>query len=430
MAASIGPRESVPRSSRMGPIGLNVAGLAATGLVLLAVLLDVQAAPYLRDGWTRLTSVLVALGALCVIGLTVRRARSVAWIAAILAAVLASTEAIGAVRAQELAGLGSPWFVAVAGPARLTAAAVALAYGLARTRSRHGSLTTAGIALVLAANGVVVIEVAVVGLWITAGAAIDSWPQRIANRSLLAFVALATALGAIADLRGPLGNARLRFGEPITPSRAPAFLAVLADELVPLRRSARREALQAERARLAADLHAEVLPELRSALATAQALAVPPAMGQHLERAVDQIEELMSARRSVVLESLGLVAALEWLAERTEARSAVRVQLDLGDDDEAASAPPIGVQRAAFRVAQLALDNVVRHADAATAAVSLAGDASRFELRIVDDGVGFTPGASTWGRGIADMRAESDAVQAGLAVASGSGTTVEFRWPR
>ena len=95
--------------------------------------------------------------------------------------------------------------------------------------------------------------------------------------------------------------------------------------------------------------------------------------------AVDEVEALLLARRSIVLEEMGLLAGLEWLAERTEDRSDVRVEIlvDGGPAFPSPGAapparPPRDVERAAFRVTQLALDNVVRHAPGASVSVRLA----------------------------------------------------------
>ena len=83
----------------------------------------------------------------------------------------------------------------------------------------------------------------------------------------------------------------------------------------------------------------------------------------------------MHGRQSVVLEEYGLVAALEWLAERTQRRRPLVVDLELdgaGVDDRGAISKPVA--GAAFRVAQLAVDNVVRHADATRVVLRLTVD--------------------------------------------------------
>jgi two-component system NarL family sensor kinase len=227
------------------------------------------------------------------------------------------------------------------------------------------------------------------------------------------------------------------------------FGVFLADELFPWRATgevARRRAVEAERARLAAEIHARVLPDLRLAAVTAAATpGVPAPIAAGLRNALDDIEGLMAARQSIVLEDHGLLAALEWLAERTEDRSPVRVTIDVGADQASPAAdhprdgrpprPPRPVERAAFRVALLALDNVVRHARASTASVAVSVTPAAVSVTIRDDGVGLEPAAveqagSDGRRGIADMRREASDVGARLDIESASpGTTVAFRWP-
>ena len=94
------------------------------------------------------------------------------------------------------------------------------------------------------------------------------------------------------------------------------------------------------------------------------------------------------------------------------------------------------MERAAFRVAQLALDNVVRHAPGAVVAVRVGSSPAAVRLRIEDDGDGpaVDEAAAARGgrRGIADMHAEATACGATLLVARGPddrGTAVAFVWP-
>ena len=195
--------------------------------------------------------------------------------------------------------------------------------------------------------------------------------------------------------------------------------------MVPGREAGRAEAAEDERGRIAADLHAEVLPSLRRALAEAEAGGTVERLAADLRSAVDEVEALLVTRRSIVLEELGLLAAVEWLAERVEDRSDVRVEIEVGAADAVGGRPPREVERAAFRVAQLALDNVVRHAPGSLARVRLTSSAAAVRLRIEDDGDGppVDEGAATRAgrRGIADMRAEARACGAGLAIGRGSG---------
>ena len=261
-----------------------------------------------------------------------------------------------------------------------------------------------------------------------------------------------TAIGLVRDLAPAVVRTRVRLhdGAPAgedtdeeagTRRGGGAFTAVriFVDELVPGREAGRAEAAELERGRLAADLHAEVLPSLRRALAEVERGGTVERLAADLRTAVDDVEALLVSRRSIVLEEMGLLSAIEWLAERTEDRSAVRVGILVEGDGTAggaASRPPRDVERAAFRVAQLALDNVVRHAPGAAVEVRIAVAPTLVRLRITDDGDGpainEAAAASMGRRGIADMRAEARACGATVELgrgAGGRGTVVDLSWP-
>ena len=97
--------------------------------------------------------------------------------------------------------------------------------------------------------------------------------------------------------------------------------------------------------------------------------------------------------------------------------------------------PPKDVERAAFRVAQLALDNVVRHAPGAWVVVRVAVAPGQVHVRIEDDADGppvdETGAARRGRRGLADMRAEAQATGASLQIGRGTGdrgTAIDYRW--
>ena len=139
----------------------------------------------------------------------------------------------------------------------------------------------------------------------------------------------------------------------------------------------------------------------------------------------------MHERQSVVFEEFGLVAALEWLAERTQDQANVDVVVELEDVDDDPDVLPKRVTRAAFRVAILAVDNAVRHAKPSRIELRPEARGGSLALLIVDDGASADPaGRSSAGRGLMDMRAAAGDVGASFdARLSAEGTTIEFRWP-
>jgi signal transduction histidine kinase len=115
------------------------------------------------------------------------------------------------------------------------------------------------------------------------------------------------------------------------------------------------------------------------------------------------------------------LADLPDLAARAEA-SGVRVHLDLtlggeADDD---TALPAAVELTMYRVAQEALTNVVRHADAANAWVTLARTGAQAVVRVRDDGRGSAPAAQgAGGFGLLGMRERTEALGGRFTAAPG-----------
>jgi signal transduction histidine kinase len=239
-------------------------------------------------------------------------------------------------------------------------------------------------------------------------------------------------LGLLGDLRPAVRRARHR-GIIEGQRRMPTTLVrTLLDELVPGRAAAQTAVAEMERARLASDLHAEVFPLLARAIARSERGALPAELTGHLRDMEKDLRALMSERRLVILEEFGLVPALEWLAEQTQDRFEVEVELDVEEADD--QRPPRDVERAAFRIAQLALDNAVRHGNPRKVALATRSSTRRVDLSVRDDGAGIAPealrAATLRNRaGLADMRIEADRVGAALDVRSARpGTEVTFSW--
>ena len=244
-----------------------------------------------------------------------------------------------------------------------------------------------------------------------------------------------TLLGVLADLRAGVVRARART-EPLPGSNLAERLWALAvatgRELVPGQAAAEEAVLAAERTRLAGDLHAVVLPSLRRAIAEAEAGGDPEAVARHL-RAVDlELERLMADRWPVVLEAFGLVRALEDLAERLEADGSPPVTIEV-ERGGAGDRQPAPVERAAWRFAQVTLDNAVRHAAASAITVSVATAPDRLHLVVADDGRGLpaTPSPQRpHGRGLPDATRRAADVGATVEVRSRptNGTEATFDW--
>jgi signal transduction histidine kinase len=414
--------------------GWLVAGAVATTLLVvgagaLRVGMEDPAGVALPD---RLLAVLIALALLLGALLALPGSPAVTGRLLALASGLSAFDIVAVVRSQDAVAAGGGVLTLVAASAIVVA--VGVAGGSVANSSRAGSrwllLAVTGVALGVAATVVAAIW-AIADPGAQAGAfGIGPTPLRIAARVGLVTWVGALLVGLARDLAPPAARAaaRTRERDGATGGELWRFLQVLADELSPSRTNDRRAIVESERARLAADLHALVLPDLRRAASNAQAAGAPEAMQVDLRRALEDVEQLMLQRQSIVLEQFGLIAALEWLAERTQERSPLRVELELeGGVPEGPGGMDPAVARAAFRIALLALDNVTRHASATTATVRLAVSDAELRLQIADDGQAGSL-ESVAGRGLADMRDEASVSGGSIAITSGPGARVEARW--
>jgi signal transduction histidine kinase len=154
-----------------------------------------------------------------------------------------------------------------------------------------------------------------------------------------------------------------------------------------------------ERKRIARELHDDLGQQLtalkmdaffiRSQLSETQPDVARTA--QRLEDRVGQtvqsVRRISADLRPMMLDDLGLVAALEALVARVAEHSGLTCRLVAADDlqVDAALATPL------YRIAQESLNNVVKHAQATGATVSLAQDGdSGLVLKVEDDGKGMT----------------------------------------
>jgi two-component system, NarL family, sensor histidine kinase UhpB len=184
------------------------------------------------------------------------------------------------------------------------------------------------------------------------------------------------------------------------------------DRLEAERRESGRRALaerESERRLLASELHDEIGQRLTALALQLNRLAerLPP--GVHHEAAaardealaaVDEVRGLAQRLRPEVLDDLGLVPALVNLAERLSAGTGLRVERRLDRDLPSLDSD---AELVLYRVAQESLTNVVRHADAVSAEVTLRHQDAAVVLCVRDDGRGIAP-ADLGRSGIRGMR--------------------------
>ncbi len=115
-------------------------------------------------------------------------------------------------------------------------------------------------------------------------------------------------------------------------------------------------AMEAERSRIAADIHDDALQELTMLGWRLDASGDKQAAASAREVA-DRLRAILGDLRLPILDDLGTGPALEWLVERVGRLAGGEVRLERSDQVR----PPPAVELAFFRVAQEALSNAVRH---------------------------------------------------------------------
>jgi PAS domain S-box-containing protein len=109
------------------------------------------------------------------------------------------------------------------------------------------------------------------------------------------------------------------------------------------------------------------------------------AMSELLDTTVQSVREIASELRPAVLDSLGLLAAIEWQAEEFQKRTEIRCECFLTVDE-------VKLDRdgatAVFRILQESLTNVVRHANATRVTITFEQETSYYLMEIKDDGEG------------------------------------------
>jgi signal transduction histidine kinase len=200
--------------------------------------------------------------------------------------------------------------------------------------------------------------------------------------------------------------------------------------------------LEGQAKRIAYALHDEASQIVATMhLALADAASRPPAeVPAAIQRARGMLDEIGNRLRTLshelrppILDDLGLVPALEFLADGVSKRWGLPVTVEA----TAGHHLPAMVEATLYRVTQEALTNVARHARATRAEVSLVHTPHRVRCSIRDDGVGFdaarkAPGARPKGLGLAAIE-ERVAALGGIvslrhndSVAHGTELTVEI----
>lgn len=155
-------------------------------------------------------------------------------------------------------------------------------------------------------------------------------------------------------------------------------------------------AQEEERLRIARDLHDDTLQAviaLKQHLQLTQKAVRDPRARQSLaeleslaEQTIENLRRFTRALRPIYLEDLGLVTALEMLAHETAQNHSLSVDFHKVGLERRLTPE---VELSLYRIAQEALNNVVKHARATHASLTLTFAPNHIELTVSDDGIGF-----------------------------------------
>jgi signal transduction histidine kinase len=210
-----------------------------------------------------------------------------------------------------------------------------------------------------------------------------------------------------------------------------------------LYRRAQEVAVLEERSRLARDLHDSISQQLFSMTLTAQAARAqleknPARTATQLERIQETAAAALAEMRALIfqlrppgLSEHGLIGALQQHVASLDRREGLDVTLSVDGDEHHAR----GVEQALYRIAQEALNNVVKHAGTCRVEVQLNLYSEQIALTICDNGKGFDPSVIQHGGrhlGLISMRERATELGGRLELHStpGNGTQIIVTVPR
>ena len=200
------------------------------------------------------------------------------------------------------------------------------------------------------------------------------------------------------------------------------------------------EVQEEERRHLARELHDEIGQALTAAKINLQSVTGNGGSANFarlqettaiLDRLLGQVRQISLDLRPSMLDDLGLVPALRSLLDQQGRRASVAVRFSAENMPEKLDPE---IQTTCFRIAQEAITNAVRHADATQIDVDLRCENGKLRLLIRDNGIGFdveSVRAQTAGLGLVGMEERAALVggQAKITSSPSKGTTIEVFLP-
>jgi signal transduction histidine kinase len=196
--------------------------------------------------------------------------------------------------------------------------------------------------------------------------------------------------------------------------------------------------IEAERTAIAREIHDDVggaLTALKFDLSWIARHSEDPAVLQHAQSALEMAANAIEASQRIMHNLLpaileqGLVAALQWMANRFEKRTGIRCEFRTSHENLTL---PAGVPLVAYRASQEALTNISKHAQASHVAIDLSLARGVLSVEVSDNGRGLAPDDLAKARsfGIRGLRERAETVGGWVDLSSGpNGTTMILSVP-
>ncbi|HET8562628.1 MAG TPA: GAF domain-containing sensor histidine kinase, partial [Candidatus Binatia bacterium] len=238
-------------------------------------------------------------------------------------------------------------------------------------------------------------------------------------------------------------NLGTRHARPVTPEEMSLLASIgqqvaVAVENARLYDQAEQSAAIAERHRLSRELHDSVTQSIYSVTMYAEAAVRLLATGEtatateHLRELRDTAQEALREMRLLIFElrppalaKIGRAAALQVRLDSVEVRGGMQTELQVEGEQDSKRLPRVAEEEL-YHIAQEALNNILKHANAQHVCVDLRFSETETILAIRDDGVGFTPTAKGHGGlGLASLKERAEKIGASLKIESKSGIGTE-----
>jgi signal transduction histidine kinase len=197
-------------------------------------------------------------------------------------------------------------------------------------------------------------------------------------------------------------------------------------------------ALEEERSRIAREIHDEFGQQLsglkmslsslkKNAFANNDMEAMINVLVADVNTSITSVRQIANELRPVLIDKLGLFAAIEWLTSEFEKKTGVPAHL------YAEINQPIinkAIEMNIFRICQEALTNITKHAKASLVKIQIEHMNSQLHIKIIDDGEGIKSGAlhAPLSMGLLNMKERANLIGAELNINSSSptGTIIEL----